>query len=150
MRKKCSKCQLVKDETEFYRITRHKDKRRAYCKDCRRELSKGYMHEYRKRRKALGLSARGNSRGATRKAAVMAAYGGVCCRCGFSDVRALTIHHVNGNGVRHRGKGRRSGEALYRWLYREGFPRNRGLVILCANCHMINDSTSKSPPSGHA
>ena len=56
-----------------------------------------------------------------------------CLKCGFSDIRALCIDHVNGGGNRHRkevGDGR-----LYRWLEKNGFPD--GFQVLCHNCNAI-------------
>ena len=138
MLKECSKCHVLKKETEFYKSKRYKDKLYPYCKACSALYSKNYMREYRKRRKAMGEITRGRPY----KSRVMAAYGGVCSRCGFSDIRALTLHHKFNNGASHR-KSRRSGEALYRQLHAEGCPQDRGIIVLCANCHMINDSNPR-------
>ena len=135
MLKECSKCHASKEASEFYKCKRYRDNLRPYCKACSALYSKDYMREYRKRRKAEGKPHRGKPH----KTQTMVAYGGVCVRCGFSDVRALTLHHENNDGVCHR-TGRRSGEVLYRQLHAEGYPQDRGIIILCANCHMINDS----------
>lgn len=61
-----------------------------------------------------------------------------CQRCGFSDLRALTIDHVNGQGNIHRrqlGLGSRGGHTFYAWLVRAGFPE--GYQVLCMNCQFI-------------
>lgn len=63
--------------------------------------------------------------------------GGKCFRCGFSDIRALQIDHVNGGGtkeVRSLGAGR-----MYRNILDKistGKPL-KDYQILCANCNWI-------------
>ena len=61
-----------------------------------------------------------------------------CVRCGYSDVRALTIDHINGRkAVGHpRNWG---GSALYRWLIKHDFPK--GYQTLCMNCQWIKRFT---------
>lgn len=66
---------------------------------------------------------------------VLAALGGKCIKCGFDDVRALQIDHVNGGGNREHEnlprysflkkveKSIQDGESLYQ--------------CLCANCNWI-------------
>lgn len=64
-------------------------------------------------------------------------YGGEppsCARCGFADVRALTLDHVNGGGSAER-KALGNGAPFYRRLLRE--PRRRDLQVLCMNCQWI-------------
>lgn len=66
------------------------------------------------------------------KAAVFVAYGGaVCACCGETDIRFLTIDHVDGGGMQHRkvvGKGN-----FYRWLRDNNYPE--GFQVLCFNCN---------------
>ena len=65
----------------------------------------------------------------------------VCVRCGFPDMRALSIDHINGNG----GKHIRLVGNLYKWLIAEGFPS--AFQTLCMNCQWIkraeNNENSK-------
>jgi len=62
------------------------------------------------------------------------ALGGVCSVCGFDDIRALVIHHKNGEGTReYRSIG---SHGVYLKVLR-GLP---GYSALCANCHMIRHS----------
>lgn len=56
-----------------------------------------------------------------------------CQRCGFSDIRALSMDHIDGSGSRHRKK--MPGTSIYRWLKIHGFPE--GLQVLCMNCQFI-------------
>lgn len=71
---------------------------------------------------------------------VIESLGGVCKVCGFSDVRALQIDHVNGGGSRHREKFK-SKPTLYLNSIKKDI--NKGgdfkakYQILCANCNWI-------------
>ena len=65
-----------------------------------------------------------------------------CINCGFTDVRALSIDHINGNGVQHRkALGIRGGRQFYVWLKKNGFPE--GYQTLCMNCQYIKRSQDK-------
>lgn len=57
-----------------------------------------------------------------------------CNHCGFSDLRALSIDHINGGGTRH-CKEVGAGKTFYYWLRKQGFPE--GYQTLCANCQRI-------------
>ena len=60
----------------------------------------------------------------------------ICKRCGFSDLRVLTIDHIKGDGARHRSNiGKAAGGEFYRWLIKNNFPK--GFQILCMNCQWI-------------
>lgn len=59
-----------------------------------------------------------------------------CSQCGFNDLRALHIDHINNNGSTHRKKfGGRGGSVIYADLKRQNFPT--GYQVLCANCNNI-------------
>jgi hypothetical protein len=66
------------------------------------------------------------------RARAVAALGGCCRTCGFSDPRALHIDHVNGGGAEERRNGV-SAAALYRRI----IAGVSGYQLLCANCNMI-------------
>lgn len=57
-----------------------------------------------------------------------------CQRCGFNDVRALSIDHTEGGGHQHR-RSIGGQECFYYWLKRNGFPP--GFQVLCMNCQFI-------------
>ena len=73
------------------------------------------------------------------RAQVIEKYGGQCV-CGFKDIRALCIDHVNGGGKADRGK---TGDtmAFYRRLLKE--PRSKLYQVLCMNCNFIKVHTHK-------
>ena len=56
-----------------------------------------------------------------------------CGRCNFSDIRALSIDHIEGGGYKQR-KERNSGN-IYNWLKARKFPV--GYQVLCMNCQFI-------------
>jgi hypothetical protein len=56
-----------------------------------------------------------------------------CARCGFNDVRALSIDHINGGGSRHIKK--IGASKFYRWLKKNNYPS--GFQVLCMNCQFI-------------
>lgn len=62
--------------------------------------------------------------------AVFDLLGHACARCGFSDLRALQIDHVNGDGAKERGRN----QAFYKRILADDGGRYQ---ILCANCNWI-------------
>ena len=63
---------------------------------------------------------------------VIEKYGGQCSRCGFSDIRALQIDHVNGGGCQEIKRHTLSG------YYKKVMDNKNGKYqLLCANCNWI-------------
>ena len=66
-------------------------------------------------------------------------FGGVCQKCGFSDIRALQIDHINGvpAGLRRmKGNPHRGGIKLYRAILNGTYPKS-DFQLLCSNCNWI-------------
>ena len=64
-------------------------------------------------------------------------YGGgncACIKCGFSDIRALSIDHIGGRDSQPHARAI-AGENIYRWLRNQDFPA--GYQTLCMNCQYI-------------
>jgi hypothetical protein len=57
-----------------------------------------------------------------------------CQKCGFNDLRALSIDHINGGGRKHRKEIGGQGN-LYTWLVKNNYPN--GFQVLCMNCQFI-------------
>lgn len=71
-----------------------------------------------------------------RKRLVLTHYGNgklACVRCGFSNIRALSIDHINGGGCR--GRKGFGGNYWYHWLIKNNYPQ--GYQTLCMNCNWI-------------
>jgi hypothetical protein len=125
-----------------YRLT-HKEeirnKNARWHKLHKEEISKktrAYYHEHKDEIKA-NVKRTGVELRRRQRTAVLYHYSNgtmACVQCGFSDVRALCLDHVNGGGTEHRRK-LRNGINVWLWLARHGFPP--GYQILCANCNMI-------------
>ena len=77
---------------------------------------------------------------------VLGAYGNgrvACVRCGFDDIRALSLDHISGGGNahRHENNGRFSGQKLYVYLRQNDYPL--GYQTLCMNCQWIKRSENR-------
>lgn len=60
--------------------------------------------------------------------------GGECIKCGFRDLRALHLDHINGGGNKER---KRDSGRLHRYYYKNPDLAIRKLQVLCANCNWI-------------
>ncbi len=72
------------------------------------------------------------------KAEVLTHYGNsnlACVKCGFDDIRALSIDHMEGRGNRHRQGKLRTSASFYTWLKKQGYPK--GYQTLCMNCQFL-------------
>lgn len=82
------------------------------------------------------------------KIEVLSAYAGgtpKCACCGESDIRFLTLDHIENNGAAERREVGRKGYGFYAFLRREGFPQN-GYQVLCFNCNCSKRSTNNVCP----
>lgn len=72
------------------------------------------------------------ARSRANRAEALAVFGCVCGKCGFADVRALQIDHVNGGGGIERAA-IRSRDTFYKKVIAD----SDGYQLLCANCNWI-------------
>jgi hypothetical protein len=70
---------------------------------------------------------------------VLNAYGNKCLRCGFNDIRALTIDHIGGKASKQRKE--ISPRQLLFKIIKENYPKE--YQLLCANCNMIKMKENK-------
>ncbi len=125
--KRCVKCHA--DRVKEYKIRKADEQReyqRKYSAEYNRKGSPGYER----------VLQRNTEKRHRDKAKVFDHYGRACS-CGFDDMRALTIDHVDQMGTAHRRPNgeRYLGHKLYRWLVVNGFPE--GFRTLCRNCQSI-------------
>ncbi len=59
-----------------------------------------------------------------------------CKFCGFKDMRALQLDHINDDGANDR-RANGSGNRFFLYLLRNKFPE--GYQVLCANCNQIKE-----------
>ena len=127
--KLCRLCGKLKPSFDFYG-------RQARCKECIGILSDEY------REKTYSPSARSEWR-QIRKFKIIHHYSKgtmICARCGFSDIRALSIDHIDGGGTQHR---KLIGD-LYGWLNKNNYPE--GFRVLCMNCQLIKSYENNEHP----
>lgn len=104
-----------------YRLAHQEERNEASKKHHRnnRESKIKYAREYRKKNKLAVI--RHYSKGELK-----------CKRCGFDNMSALQIDHIDGGGEKHRRSIRGD---IYVWLIKNNFPD--GFQVLCANCQII-------------
>ena len=67
---------------------------------------------------------------------VLEALSKVCARCGFDDIRALQIDHINGGGSKER-KERGFGKNFHKHVLSSFIKGENRYQLLCANCNWI-------------
>lgn len=131
----CYGCDQWIARTQFHKNKARNNGIDSRCKKCaaarrskmrvsttaRREASNKYQREFNVRRRAAVIHH--YSQGTMS-----------CKRCGFSDIRALTIDHINGGGRKDRER-TGAGTTFVYWLHKHKFPE--GYQILCMNCNFI-------------
>jgi len=71
------------------------------------------------------------------KAALIKGGGGACRQCGFTDVRALNIDHVNDDGYLEDGRFRTNTVKYQRHVLK--MIKSGRYQLLCANCNQIKE-----------
>ena len=140
----CTKCHVVKDESEFFFRDKEHTHLHRMCKACMRKKHSEFYRTHKQRwvddypRNAIAK----RKRRTKIKRLVLEHYGGVppkCVCCGESIYQFLTIDHVNNDGAKHRKElklGRKSGWWLYIYLVKNDFPDDGyELQVLCWNCN---------------
>lgn len=119
----CPACQRVKPVTLFYKNRVVKDGLQSYCIPCCAEHNKK------------------NTKNSTTLLRLQAInhLGARCVDCGFSDIRALQIDHVNGGGSHERKM-----KGSNRFTYKNALEDISGKYqVLCANCNWIKKAVMK-------
>lgn len=72
---------------------------------------------------------------------VIDALGGKCCKCGFSDVRALQLDHIHGGGAKEiKSLGH---SKIYKKILSNLKLESSNYQVLCANCNWIKRHENK-------
>jgi hypothetical protein len=148
--KHCGRCGQTKAITEFRIDRQNTDGHYPLCKPCEKERT---TERYQKRGKYFIDYRSGTKQryfnwhqeyAENIKRDVLTHYGNgncACVRCGFSDMRALSIDHINGDGAKHRKElsdnpeKRYTGLRMYKWIQDNKYPD--GFRTLCLNCQFI-------------
>ena len=115
--KRCSKCEIEKDDNEFSLDNRNKDELRSWCKLCNRENKYNYRYSLRQRCFTL--------------------FGSKCQRCGETNTDVLTINHVQPPKSDVYKSLRRSGVELYKQIL-DNPALQKYFTLLCFNCNIID------------
>lgn len=112
------------------------------CKKCYAEMHKAISRR-RREDDPKKMSEHVRQSNAKTKELVFMHYGNgkiACQNCGFDDIRALSIDHLNGGGRQHRKQIGGGGQKTYNWLKKNNYPA--GYQILCMNCQFIKRHTN--------
>lgn len=141
-KKKCTKCKTIKDVLLFSFIKDDRFGKKYISSKCR-ECVKLQTYSWRSRNPDKNKAIARRSRDKL-KEEVYSHYGvggkTACVICGFDDIRALCIDHINNNGAEERrslGSKYFAGAIFHRSLKRKNYPP--GYQILCANCNQIKE-----------
>jgi len=152
VRNECKEC-TKKYKHNYY--LKHKDERREYNAKYReenKEKLRRYNQKYyqENRKKLIEKSIKRSKKWSQKiKKEVLSHYSHknypVCKKCGETDMRVLSIDHINGDGAKHRreifGENKKSGRHFYKWLQENDYPD--GFQVLCMNCQWIKRYENK-------
>lgn len=134
---KCRCCKNIKPIIEFAKNRNTKTGHYIYCRECvsNKYYQKKGIFRGRKIRRKIGVR--------NMREEAIKLLGGKCVRCGFSDIRALQIDHVNGGGRKElREFGQWNTYSKVYALAVEG--KAFGIYqVLCANCNWIKRHENK-------
>jgi hypothetical protein len=139
--KKCAHCGKRKPLTDFKSLKQGEYRYIGNCTSC----NNGYRKQYYLKNKGRWKPAKRPTK-ERRKANLLAwkmgafkHLGGVCVHCGFSDIRALQIDHVNGGGCKEARLG-----LITTIKYKAVMTDKTGKYqLLCANCNWIKNHERK-------
>lgn len=77
-----------------------------------------------------------------KRLAVIGALGNVCTQCGFSDIRALQVDHINGGGRQERQEISNVSK-YYSLIIKSVVADEDKYQLLCANCNVIKRIVNK-------
>lgn len=129
----CSACQQEHPESEFGIDRSRKDGLYRVCREAQRAKDR-----LRKRDREYTDADRAYGRERRRRIRILAlqAYGGdppACRCCGEDKIEFLSLEHSRGDGNTHRASVK--GDFILA-LWRQGFPHDLGLEVLCFNCNL--------------
>jgi hypothetical protein len=137
-KKECRKCKKWAELSFFKKNKRYADGLSLYCTDCVKAFQTAWWAEWSGNpknhlQKREDARAKQLKRLEKMRAEVRNKYDNKCAHCGFDDVRALQIDHVNGDGHEHRKVVKGTNTFLAEVIKDT---ENR-FQLLCANCNWI-------------
>lgn len=147
----CNKCDQVLEVADFYTDPTHKDGRQSRCKECVKIDRRAYYKANREKVIAFnkmyyeGHKDQWLATARKLRERVLDEYGRMCACCGETTPQFLTVDHVNDDGAEHRKTLGGYGRAIYRWLEKEGFPKDGRFQLLCHNCNQAKGLYGECP-----
>lgn len=153
--KKCNQCKVIKPVSEFYKGSKASRSKYMYaCKECvKRQVLIHYKRLFKenpvpiRERKRLWQEM---NRDIQKKSSlkfrlkvrnlVIIGYGGKCSCCGETEIKFLSIDHIDGGGKEHR---KETSGHVYEDLLKRRFPK--GYQILCHNCNLAKGFYGRCP-----
>lgn len=139
--KHCNKCGILLTDLNWYKY--YKKRWMNICKKCDNKRNREYYQKHkveallRKRKYRLEhgeeIKARSRAKTLEIKTTIINHYGKECACCGETEIKFLTIDHIEGGGTKHRKQLGGGGQRIYRWLIKNNFPE--GYQVLCWNCN---------------
>jgi len=132
--KVCPNCERDLPSSSFYKNSSKYDGLSAYCKECMKRRGKKYRREHRTKVRLRHKAWRKNQR-----IRVLRHIGGEikCGHCGFSDLRALQVDHIEGGGNEELKRYGHLSTLFSKILKMSVEDAREKYQILCANCNMI-------------
>ena len=103
--------------------------RGSRAKTCGEECSKKNQHNW--------LKAHGWGKTIDYRLLVIFTLGAKCKQCGFNDIRALQLDHINGEGYKDSRKYGSYSYAYYKDVWKRIQHGSKNFQVLCANCNWI-------------
>ena len=141
-KKKCTKCDIIKSTSEFYKRGNRKSGFLSACKMCHDKRKQEYLNIPENKAKTNKTR---RERGKKYKYEAINHYGGECECCKEKEIDFLVLDHKYGDGNKHRNevfKGRRGG-SMTDWAVRNNFPEL--FRVLCYNCNQAIGAYGKCP-----
>lgn len=121
--KRCSKCGVEKDESEFSKCTSRRDGLQAYCKDCKRILDANYHKQH------ASYNSERYKKIIAKRREVIYSYKTPCVKCGESRDYIIEFHHVDPANKKFAiGTGVLRSKTVVQ-------EETKKCVCLCKNCH---------------
>lgn len=140
-KKRCPRCEKVKSVDEFYKRKKYKIPSREYqdlCKPCyllrckdswnKRKTSQGHLNKMKEYYQNVTKVRRMKER-----LDVIYHYGSKCACCGESNIKFLTLDHVNNDGAEQRKRDGNIQSDLPRYIIKNDYPSD--IQVLCLNCN---------------
>ena len=132
----CRKCKLNKPIEEYYALKTGHNQKHPWCKLCVSDYNKARYPDKYLKEKLSGKLKHAKHRRDRIKQEVFSHYSDgtpKCACCGESEIKFLSIDHINNDGGVFRKAGGRGGAQFYAKLKRQDYPQ--GLQVLCFNCN---------------